>query len=104
MSRKKQTEELENYSIYKQKWVEKSAMKGFERFFKSLKESYPEDMRDKLEIPAYKNHIRILYFTAFEDALNTFFVQCLDDTISQLNLYMDELGKVTATITDEFKK
>ena len=98
MAKKKDRPEKGKLRIYNQEWIGEAAEKGFKRYYEALKESYPEDIRDKLDNPAFVHHNEILYYTAFEDALNTFFIGCMEDTVTELSLYVDELGKVTANL------
>lgn len=87
-------------SLYDLDWVEKAADKGWERYKKDLMESMPEGARDLKGTPHVVEILAIVYYTSFEDALNTFFAQVLDDSITNIRLAMDELQKVTAEMKD----
>ena len=86
--------------LYDNEWIEQAADKGFKRYFDALKQSYPENMRQKLDDKAFAEHCATLYYTAFEDSLNAFFLQVLEDNMHEVSLAMDELCKVTASIND----
>ena len=101
---KKLKEKLNKVSalkLYDKEWVEQAADKGFERYFDILKQSYPENVRPKLDDKAFVEHCAILYYTAFEDSLNTFLMQVLEDNMHEVELAMDELCKVTASIKEK---
>lgn len=85
-------------SLYNEKWVEKAATKRFENYYKVFLESIPEYMRKEMDSPELRYRLSLIYYTAFEDALNTFMLQMLNDTVTDMKLCMDELGKVTARI------
>ena len=89
---------LSIFKLYDNEWIEKAADDGFKRYFEALKQSYPENVRSKLDEKAFLEHTAVLYYTAFEDSLNTFFMQVLEDNMHEVSLAMDELCKVTATI------
>lgn len=90
--------------LYDKEWVEQAADKGFKRYFDILKQSYPENVRPKLDDKAFVEHCAVLYYTAFEDSLNTFLMQVLDDNMHEVSLAMDELFKVTASIIKKRKE
>ena len=84
-------------SMYNCEWVEKAATDGFKNILETWKKINPEDS-DKME--ENTRGLAIIYYMAFEDALNTFFVQALDDTTTEVELCLNELNKITV----EFKK
>lgn len=84
-----------NYHLYSEKWVEETATQGFERCMQALKQREPQ-------IAASMDKIlwifEVMYYTAFEDALNTFYLEVLKDDVSKIELYMDEMSEITAKI------
>lgn len=97
---KKLKEKLNNVSLFRvfdKNWVEKAADEGFKRFYDTLKQSYPENLRHRLDEKVFINHNAVIYYTAFEDSLNTFIMQVMEDSLHEVSLAMDELCKVTAT-------
>lgn len=84
-------------NLYDQRWVEKAADEGFSDVVKSLKEIDPR-LGEYAEKKDDYNVFAILYYSAFESALNTFFMQCLDDSITSIELCINELQKVSAEI------
>lgn len=81
-------------SLYDMKWVEKAATQGFEEYYKALCESLPENEN----IGRSRHGISILYYSAFESALNTFYRQVLHDNLTEVEICMNELGQLTARI------
>lgn len=86
------------YHLYDQEWVEKAATKGFNNVMAGMHEKEPvlAAAIDKCKWP-----FEVMYYTAFEDALNTFLLQCLDDDMHEVQLCLDELHKVTATFFEK---
>lgn len=84
-----------NYRLYEKEWVEKTATDGFNRAMEGVREKEPAfaAVMDKCLWP-----FEVMYYTAFEDALNTFLIQCIGDDVTKIELFMDELHKVTANI------
>ena len=85
-------------NLYDQRWVEKAADKGWNDTLNSMTKNLDgfKEMIDKSDYT--KNLFAILYYSSFESALNTFFAQCLDDSMTTIELCVDELQKVTAEI------
>lgn len=88
-----------DYTLYNTDWVAEAAVKGWHRFRDLMKETAPMPMPDVAERP-----VSIIYYTAFEDALNTFLRQCLDDHLNEFELCLSELGKVTASLRKDLNK
>ena len=88
-------------NLYDHKWVEKAADKGWKDVVDTLEKSTPGFK--KVTTERVVNIFAVVYYTAFEKALNTFFAQCLEDTITTCDLCMDELKKVTAEINTKEK-
>ena len=83
-------------NLYSQRWVEKAADEGWKDVVDSLEES---QTGFKKVMEGYVGNIfEVVYYSAFEKALNTFFVQCLDDSITNCKLCLDKLHKITAEI------
>ena len=83
-------------SLYEHRWVEQAADKGWKDVIDTLDKSVPS-----LKKPTHERALNIfaaVYYTAFENALNTFLAQCLDDALTEVQLTMRELQKVTAEI------
>jgi len=83
-------------NLYNHKWVERAADQGWKDTIDSLEETSPgftKAMSDHAN-----NIFAVVYYSAFEKALNTFFAQCLEDTLTTCDLCMDKLRKVTAEI------
>lgn len=81
--------------LYDKEWVEQTATDGFNKVMENMRQREPELAAaiDKCTWP-----FEIMYYTAFEDALHTFFFQCLGDDVTKMELYLDKLHKVTANI------
>lgn len=84
-------------SLYDQRWVEKAADKGFKDLVKDLKKTDPK-LGELAERHEGYNVFAIIYYFSFEAALNTFFAQCIEDTITSVELICDKFQKVTAEI------
>ena len=84
-------------NLYDMRWVEKSADEGFKELVKNLKSVSPRLGEAAGREKGY-NVIAVIYYTAFENALNTFFAQCMDDTMTSVELILDEFQKVTAEL------
>lgn len=84
-------------NLYDQRWVEKAADKGWKQLVKELKETDPRigELAEKQE--GY-NVFAVIYYSSFESALNTFFMQCLDDSLTEVQLMLNKLQEVTAEI------
>lgn len=86
-------------SLYNMRWVEKAATDGWNRLIK-----YMEKMEPKLAEAARSqkgyNVLAVIYFPSFESALNTFFHQCMDDSLASVQLFLDELQNVTAELKE----
>ena len=84
-------------NLYDQRWVEKAADQGWKDVVKNLNHAAPGFKNVANE--GSMNIFAVVYYSAFENALNTFFKQCLDDSITAVELTMHELQKITAEIT-----
>lgn len=89
--------------LYDKEWVEQAADKGFKQYFDTLKQCYSENVRPKLDDKAFAEHCAVLYYSAFEDSLNTFLMQVLEDNMHEVELALVELCKVTASIKEKNK-
>ena len=86
-------------NLYDERWVEKAADTGYKQLTEDLRKQDPKLGEAAASKKGY-NLIAIIYYTAFENALNTFFEQCLDDTVTNCELYLDELHKITAQMKE----
>jgi hypothetical protein len=84
-------------NLYDQRWVEKSADNGFKQLVKDFKK-VDQRLGELAEAKSGYNVFAVIYYSAFEAALNTFFVQCLDDSITNCKLILDKFQKITAEI------
>ena len=82
-------------SLYNNEWVQKAAEDGYNDFLKTANDAIPNAAR---HIEHNNFMFELLYYTAFESALNTFIHQVLEDTMCHVELRLDELHKITATI------
>jgi len=84
-----------DYSLYNQEWIEQTATDGFKRVMDNLHKNEPvfAAAMEKCLWP-----FEVMYYTAFEDALNTFLLKCLGDDMSKVRLCLDDLHKITATL------
>lgn len=87
-------------SLYNMRWVEKAATDGWNQLVKDMEKIEPKLAEAARRQRGY-NVLAVIYFSSFESALNTFFSQCMDDTITTVQLYVDELQKVTAEINEK---
>ena len=84
-------------SLYDKEWIEKAADEGFDDFIRIFNDSLPDD--SKYRINRESNfRFALLYYGAFEHALNTMIQQVFDDMMTEVELYMNELHRVTANI------
>ena len=90
-------------SIYKPEWIEKEAQDGFNKFFDMLQHCSQGTgiLQEKLKDPDVKSFLHTLYCTAFHDAINTFVFQVLEDEVTEIDMCVDKLGKVTAGLHDK---
>lgn len=84
-------------NLYDMRWVEKAADKGFNEFVKDIKNADAK-LGTLAEAKEGYNVFAVLYYSSFECALNTFFSQCMDDTLTSVELIIDEFQKATAEI------
>lgn len=84
-------------SLYDQRWVEKAADEGWKEVVDGLSRQV-DGFMELAEGNSGTNILATLYYSAFENALNTFIKQCLDDSLTTVELCMNELQKVTASI------
>lgn len=89
--------------LYEQRWVEKAATDGWNQLVKDMKKIDPKLAEAARSQKGY-NVLAVIYFSSFESALNTFFSQCMDDTITTVQLRVDELQKVTAELEEKIKE
>ena len=82
--------------------IQRLAKEGWERFWNAYKNSMDEDFKKspdfEKKMERVRNHYEFLYFTAFEDAINAFVIVVLDDSIHEIKLCVDELGKLSASL------
>lgn len=101
---KKHEENKEAFpNLYDQRWVEKAATDGWNRLVKGMEKMAPELAKYAREKEGY-NIFAVIYYTSFENALNTFFMQCMDDSIANVQLILDEFQKVSAEIREKIGK
>lgn len=84
-------------NLYDQRWVEKAADKGFKELIKDFEKTDPK-LAELAKAKEGYNVFAIIYYSSFEAALNTFFMQCMDDSITTVELILDEFKNVTAEI------
>lgn len=98
---KKHNENKELFpSLYEQRWVEKAATDGWNELVKNLEKSSPK-LAEAAKVEGGYNPIAFIYYTAFENALNTFFHQAIEDGMTTVELSLDELQKLTAEIKEK---
>lgn len=90
-------------SLYEQRWVEKAATEGWNDLVKQWEKSIPK-LAEKAKYDKGYNPLAAIWYTSFEAALNTFFNQVMDDTVTSFELCIDELQKVTAEIKEKIKE
>ena len=78
-------------SLYNCEWVEKAATEGFHRCLKNMEVLMP-GISSQADIGS--TGVAILYYSAFEDALNTFLFQVMEDTTHEIEIFLHELGKI----------
>ena len=86
-------------NLYDQRWVERAADKGWKNVVNGLDEVQPGFKRVTNERTV--SIFEVVYYSAFEDALNTFFAQCLEDSLTEVQLQLDKLHKITAEIKEK---
>lgn len=86
-------------NLYDQRWVERAADKGWKNVVNGLDEVQPGFKRVMNE--RIVSIFEVVYYSAFEDALNTFFAQCLEDSSTEVQLQLDKLHKITAEIKEK---
>ena len=87
-------------NLYDKRWVEKAADEGFKSLIKDMEKIDPKLAEFAKRENGY-NVFAVIYYSSFEDALNTFFMECLDDTITNITLCVDELHKLSAEIKEK---
>ena len=87
-------------SLYNMRWVEKAATEGWNQLIKDMEKMEPKLAEAARSQKGY-NVLAVIYFTSFENALNTFFSQCMDDTLTTVSLCLDELQNVTAEMKED---
>lgn len=87
-------------SLYNMRWVEKAATDGWNQIIKDMEKTEPKLAEAARSQKGY-NVLAVIYFTSFENALNTFFSQCMDDTLTTVSLCLDELRNVTAEMKED---
>ena len=83
-------------SLYNLEWVEKAADDGYEEFLGIFNGS----LKGTNRISKDNYHFAMIYYAAFEHALNVFIQQVLEDGITSITLNLNELCKVTAAINE----
>lgn len=91
-------------SLYNEQWVEQAADKGYGEFINSLKVLVPPDSTRTVDNISKSAWLKILYYGAFEAALNTFYEQVLDDHMTSIQLCINEWEKVVAKIKSTLEK
>lgn len=84
-------------NLYDNRWVEKAADEGWKDLIKNFEKIEPKLAEYAKHQEGY-NVFAVIYYSSFESTLNTFFVQCLDDSITNCKLILDKLQNVTAEI------
>lgn len=87
-------------SLYNMRCVEKTATEGWNQLVKDMEKMDPKLAELARGQKGY-NIFSVIYFSSFESALNTFFQQVMDDSLTTVELCLDELQKVTATMKEE---
>lgn len=83
--------------LYDCEWVEKAADEGWNR----CKDGIIKAMPNAAENTKVLDIFAVIYYTSFEDALNSFFHECMEDTIASCELCMNEIQKVTAEMMEQ---
>jgi hypothetical protein len=84
-------------NLYDLRWVEKAATEGFKQLTETLAET-DQKLGELARHEKGYNVFAVIYYMAFEKALNTFFHQCLKDTATTMELSLDELNRLTASL------
>ena len=85
-------------TIYDKEWIEKVADERFDDFIRIFNESL-QGSEKKLHLTRECDfRFGLLYYGAFEHAINMILHRVLDDTTTEIEFLMGELNKVTATI------
>lgn len=101
---KKHNENKELFpSLYEQRWVEKAATDGWNELVKNLEKLSPK-LAEETKVKGGYNLIAVIYYSSFENALNTFFHQAIEDGMTTVELSLDELQKLTAEIKEIIKE
>ena len=79
-------------SFYNMEWVAQAATEGYEDFLKIFNEPLPSDKAIKPD----NDRFAMIYYGAFEHALNIMLKQVLNDTQTQIELDIRELENITA--------
>ena len=87
-------------SLYNIEWVEKAATEGYKEFLEIFNDSIPNP---DLHIKPDNDRFALIYYGAFEHAMNTIYDHVLEDKLHQLQLQMDEFCKLTAKIEKTLK-
>ena len=82
--------------LYDCEWIEKAADEGWMRCKEAIMQSMPK-AADKAGV---MDILAVIYYTSFEDALNTFLRECMEDLVASCELCMNEFQKVTAEMKD----
>lgn len=83
-------------SLYDQQWVEDAADKGWKDVVENLDKAQPGFK--KLMDERTMNIFAVVYYCAFENALNTFFKQCLEDSLTTVDMALHDHQKATVEI------
>lgn len=92
-------ERISHYSdLYDSDWAREAAEDGFRGFLDSIAKALP---KDKYEFIKDNYQLQVMYYTAFEQAYNVILWKYFDDTQHELELALDELSKLTASIKEK---
>lgn len=90
------SERISSYSnLYDADWAREAAEDGFRGFLESIAKALPSD---KYELIKDNYQLQVMYYTAFEQAYNVILWKYYDDTQHELELALDKLSKLTASI------
>lgn len=87
-------------SLYNQRWVEKEADKTYKEFLEIFNNSIPDP---SLRIKADNQRFAMIYYGAFEYAMNAFFRQVLEDCMTQMELDIRDLDNLKAIFYEKTK-
>lgn len=88
--------EFDKCSLLDPQWIKENAEKSYKDFWERVSKAYPEVGEKGME--ALERLSRVIFYAAYEDALNIFICQIMEDTMHEVSVCIDELGKLTAEI------